>query len=107
LADLGVQLLDDRRALGLGRLGAEGLRGALDQLRFPGGDLVRMQLVMLRQLGDGLLAGDGRQRDLGLERGAVIPAGLSHALLLGDRSPSALSEQFYHLSRCSKKRDHL
>jgi hypothetical protein len=37
----------------------------------------------------------------------VIPARLLHALLLGDRSPFWLTEQFYHLSRCSNKRDQL
>lgn len=102
-----MQFLDDRQPLGVDGLAAEDLGRTLDELCFSGRDLVRLNLIMLRQLGHRLVASDGRQRDSRLERGAVIPAGLLHALLLGDQPPLRLTEQFYHLRRCSKKRDQL
>jgi len=41
----------------------------LEQLLLPGGDLRRMHLVLLSELGERLVAADRLQRDLGFEGG--------------------------------------
>jgi hypothetical protein len=55
---------------GVGSLGLRfGLGGALDQLAVLLGDLVRMYVVLLSQLGQRALVTHGGQRHLGLEGG--------------------------------------
>ena len=67
LADLGVKRLEvDRR---LGRLGAEHVGRALEQLVLPVGDLIRMHIVQFRELGQRLVAAHGVERHLCFEYG--------------------------------------
>src|ERR1700726_3970951 len=53
---------------------AEQARGCLQQVRLPRGNLVRMNIKLLGQLGQSLFALDGRQCHLGLECWRVGPA---------------------------------
>ena len=62
--DLGVQRLHVHRRLRRAPSGAEYVSSALEQLAPPFGDLVRMHIVALRDLGDRLLALDRLQRHL-------------------------------------------
>ena len=60
LSDLGMKRLQiHRHSLAARRTGAEHPRSALQQLHFPGRDLVRMNVKKLRQLGQRLLALEG------------------------------------------------
>jgi hypothetical protein len=61
LPDLGVQRLQIRPAFALLGGGGEHLGGSLAQLSLPGGDLVGMNLKLLRQLAQRLLASQSRQ----------------------------------------------
>ena len=67
LADLGVQLLEVHRRFGAATVTAEDGTRALLQLRFPDRDLVRVDVELLRQLGQRLLSLDRRERRLRLE----------------------------------------
>ena len=58
--------------------GAHVLRRALKELAAPLRDLVRMNVELLGQLGQRLLALDGRYRHLRLERRGVVPPWSSH-----------------------------
>ena len=55
------------RALVPGRRCAENASGILGELPLPGRDLVRMDLVLLRQSAESLLAGNGFQGHLRFE----------------------------------------
>src|SRR5215471_16970307 len=96
LANLGMQFLHpllgvDGKTLTAG----EQLRGALKQLLLPRRDLGGMDLVLLGELGERLIATDGLQSDLRLERGRVIATRPFHV----DCSFSwTRIEQFIHLS---------
>ena len=75
LSDLGVKRLQiHRRCLGMRRPRAEDARCAIEQLRFPGRDLVGMDIENLRQIGQRLLALDGGQSHLCLKARGVVPA---------------------------------
>lgn len=56
------------------RLGPEYAGGPVKELAAPLRDLVGVDIELLRQIGQRLLAHDGRQRDLRLESRAVVPA---------------------------------
>jgi hypothetical protein len=81
LADLGVQRLQiDRRLAGRGRT-TEDVGRSVQQLPSPLGDLRRVHLEVLRNLGHRLVASDGGQRHLGLEcRRVVAPWSLAHVV---------------------------
>ena len=68
LADLRMQRLDIGTVLALLGRSREDFRGAVQQLGLPLRDLVRMHIEPLRQLGQGLVAPDGGNGHLGLER---------------------------------------
>src|SRR3954454_12351513 len=70
------------------------------QQRLPGRDLVRMDIELLRQFGQRLLALDGGQSHLGLESRAVIPARSSRHRLSRSRAILAAVRQKLHLSTC-------
>src|SRR5215468_3115039 len=73
LANLGMQLLHPLLGVGGKTLTVgEQLRGALKQLLLPRRDLGGMDLVLLGELGERLIATDGLQSDLRLERWRVI-----------------------------------
>jgi hypothetical protein len=85
LPDLGVQLLDLALPLRLGvRADARVERPArvLEQLLLPGVDLVRMNLVLPRQIGGGRLLAHRRQRDPRLHRRVDLPPCLLRHRLL-------------------------
>ena len=78
LSDLGVKRLQiHRRCFSTRRAGTEDAGRAIEQLRFPGRDLVRMNIEKFRQFGQRLLALDGAKRHLCLEGRCVVPAGSS------------------------------
>src|SRR3984893_9217785 len=84
LANLPVQNINLRCAGRILRCGAaafENARRSVQQLLLPGVDLVRVNPVRARQLGDGPVALDRRQRHLGLERRPVLLACLLHVPL--------------------------
>ena len=66
-ADLGVQHLEVNRRLIRSRLAAEHVGGLGQQLVLPVSDLVGVHVMLLRQLGQRLVASNGGQRHLGLE----------------------------------------
>jgi hypothetical protein len=79
LPDLGVQLLDLALPLRLGvRAEARVERPArvLEQLLLPGVDLVRMNLVLPRQIGGGRFLTDRGERNLRLGRRVDLPSRL-------------------------------
>src|SRR5262249_46681381 len=82
-ANLPVQNINLRYAGRILRCAAafENARRSVQQLLLPGVDLVRVYPVRARQLGDGPVAPDRRQRHLGLERRTVLLACLLHVLL--------------------------
>ena len=61
--------------------GRKEFQGPLQELTLPLGDLVRVDVELLREFGQGLVSLQGRQGYLGLERGGVIPSGAFHPLL--------------------------
>ena len=67
----------DRRRPGLDFAMPENTGRAFEQLSLPMRDLVRMDIELLRQLGQRLLALDRGQSHLRLERRCVVPAGAS------------------------------
>src|SRR4051812_49203218 len=71
-----------------------------EQQRLPGRDLVRMNVELLRQFGQRLLALDGGQSHLRLESRAVIPARSSRHRLSCSRAILAAVRQKLHLSTC-------
>src|SRR5215204_7581971 len=71
-----------------------------EQQRLPGRDLVRMDVELLRQFGQRLLAFDGGQSHLRLESRAVIPARSSRHRLSCSRAILAAVRQKLHLSTC-------
>src|SRR4051794_37244489 len=73
---------------------------SFEQQRLPGRDLVRMDIELLRQFGQRLLALDGGQSHLGLESRAVIPARSSRHRLSCSRAILAAVRQKLHLSTC-------
>lgn len=91
-----------------GRFAAKHVGGALQQLGLPLGDLVGMDIMLLGQFGQGLLATEGGQRHFGLERRRVVPAGTSaHLLLLIPRAYHARIRPPVHLAHCPESRDQL
>jgi hypothetical protein len=75
LANLGVQLLQiDRRRCCTLRNTAKNTGSAFQQLPAPRRDLVRMDIKLLRQLGQRLVPFDGGQSHLRLEGRCVIPS---------------------------------
>lgn len=63
-------LLVDRRRCGIGsRLRAEHAGSTVEELRLPRRDLVRMDVVLLSQFGERLLAPDGSQATFALKAG--------------------------------------
>jgi len=76
LADLRVQRFEINRPCRLlgRRAGPEHSGGTLKQMRLPRRDLVRVDVIQVRQLSQRLLALDGRQRHLRLEGRVVVPA---------------------------------
>src|SRR3954470_467806 len=102
LPDLGVERFDiDCRCTRL-RLGGrpEHPGSPFEQQRLPGRDLVRMNVELLRQFGQRLLALDGGQSHLRLESRAVIPARSSRHRLSCSRAILAAVRQKLHLSTC-------
>src|SRR4051794_20028019 len=73
---------------------------SFEQQRLPGRDLVRMDIELLRKLGQHLLALDGGQSHLRLESRAVIPARSSRHRLSCSRAILAAVRQKLHLSTC-------
>src|SRR3954454_1704255 len=71
-----------------------------EQQRLPGRDLVRMDIELLRQFGQRLLALDGGQSHLGLGSRAVVPARSSRHRLSCSRAILAAVRQKLHLSTC-------
>ncbi len=79
LPDLGVQLLDALlRILGQRMAVGEQLRGVLENLLLPGGDLRGMDVMLLRQFGECFIAADSLQNDLGLEGRGMVSTGSLH-----------------------------
>ena len=73
LPNLGVQLLDALlRILGQRMTVGEQFGGVLEKLLLPSGDLRGMDLMLLRQFGQRLIAADRLQGDLGLEGGGMV-----------------------------------
>ena len=65
------------------RTGAEHMLGLRHQLLLPVLDLIRVHLELLGQIGQGTLASNGGQRDLGLKHWRMIaPLPLCHLLPL-------------------------
>ena len=111
LANLGVQWGQVHRCRGL-PAAAEDIGCALKQLPPPFGDLRRVQLELLAQLGHRLVLAQGCQSDSRLE-GRTVRAPcrsrrfLDHRKLLLARPSSAqLCARSFHLSRCSVLRRH-
>src|SRR3546814_3471640 len=73
------------------------LGGTVEKLRPPSRDLVRMNVELLRQLRQRLLATDRRQGHLRLERPTVVPSGTSRHLVLLSRGILAAFRQEIHL----------
>src|SRR4051812_14019058 len=73
---------------------------SFEQQRLPGRDLVRMDVELLRQLGQRLLALDGGQSHLCFESRAVIPARSSRHRLSCSRAILAALRQKLHSSAC-------
>src|SRR3546814_5728370 len=95
LPDLGVKLLHVHHRRRGARTAPEHLGGTVEKLRPPSRDLVRMNVELLRQLRQRLLATDRRQGHLRLERPTLVPSGPSHHLVLlsrGIRSEEHTSE---------------
>lgn len=108
MADLGVQVLQVASGLGNGAAGAEHVGRALQQLAPPLGHLVGVNVVLLRDLGDRLVALDGVQGHLGLERRRVVATGSSAHLSAPDLGlyPRP-AEQLIHFAACSEIRNRL
>src|SRR5271163_4842917 len=100
LADLPVQMIDLGLIAGSLRRTTtlEDACRTVQQLLLPVVDLVRVDPELARQLGDGPVAPDGRQRHLRLERRAVLLPCLLHVLL--PRYPRFLGAGL-HLSHLS------
>src|SRR5687768_12940071 len=82
------------------RLRAEHPSRTVEKLRLPLSDLVGMNVELLSQLGQRLVASDGGQSHLRLESRCVVPArSFGHRL---SWSPAILAvvRQKLHLSRC-------
>src|ERR1019366_2752314 len=108
LANLGVQRLHiDRRLRRCCAFRAENASGSFQQLGPPGRDLVRMNVKLLRQLRQRLLALHGSQRHLRLECRAVVPAWSSAHVLSCHAAPLAAVRQNIHLSHCAVLPGHL
>jgi hypothetical protein len=87
-------------------IAAEGFGSPLEQLRFPLNEGVGMNVEALRQLGDGLIAFDGRDRHLRLEGRCVVATETLHdelGPLAGFFDPQKAS---HHISACSTNRGH-
>src|SRR4051812_10171941 len=79
----------------------------VEKLRLPLGDLVGMNVELLRQLGQRLLALDGGQSHLRLESRCVVPTWSSgHCFSCAARILAAFRQKL-HLSRCSVFPSHL
>jgi hypothetical protein len=79
LANLGVQLGDALLGvLDMALTVGKQLGGVLKQLLLPVGDLARVDLELLGQLGQRLVTSDGLQGDLGLEGRGVVTTGSLH-----------------------------
>jgi hypothetical protein len=90
--------VDDRLRLGFRRR-AKNPGGAFQELIAPLLDLGRMDIEVLRQLDQGLLALDRRYSDFRLEGRAVVPARSSrHGHLLARGNHAAVARKI-HLSR--------
>src|SRR3954447_12661766 len=101
LPDLGVEGFDvDRRRTPLGLFRPEHPGSPFEERRLPGRDLVRMDVELLRQLGQRLLALDGGQSHLCFESRAVIPARSSRHRLSCSRAILAALRQKLHSSAC-------
>ena len=75
LADLGVQALQvDARSRRFALVLAEHPSRAFEKLGFPLGDLIGVDVKLLRQLGERLLPLHGGQSHLRLEGRGVVPA---------------------------------
>src|SRR5919107_3035551 len=73
----------------------------VEQLRLPLGDLVGVNVELLCQLGQRLVASDGGQSHLRLEGRCVVPAWSScHGFSCAARILAAFRQKL-HLSRCS------
>jgi hypothetical protein len=66
---------------------------SVQQLCLPLRNLIRMDIKMLRQLRNGLLSLDGRQRDFRFEYRCVIPAGV----FLASLSPDCMANNMTHI----------
>src|SRR3954453_18504536 len=73
---------------------------SFEKQRLPGRDLVRVDVELLRQLGQRLLALEGGQSHLRLESRAVVPARSSRHRLSCSRAILAAVRQKRHLSLC-------
>jgi len=109
LADLGVQRLHVDR--GLGRLAmafrSENPCRPFQQLAAPRRDLVRVNVKLLRQLGQRPLALNGSQCHLGLEGRAVVPAcSLRHMISCSAAMLTAFRQKL-HLAVCPDLLSHL
>src|SRR3546814_8451857 len=80
------------------RTAPEHLGGTVEKLRPPSRDLVRMNVELLRQLRQRLLATDRRQGHLLLELPTVVPSGTSRHLFLLSRCILSAFSQAIHLT---------
>ncbi len=106
---LGVQHLHihRRRSLDVRSAGTEYPGNTVHHLRPPGRDLVRVYVILLRQLGQRLLALDCGQRHLVLECQRMSSGVLVSSWHLTIRGILAASRQKFYLSTCPDLASHL
>ena len=107
LPDFGLHVLDARpiRLAFLCRRQEDSCR-RFQQLRLPLRDLVGVNIELLRQFCQCLVALQCGYRDFRLERGGVVPSRSSHCCSFSGRLRRP-SEQSLHLSTSTNFRDHL
>ena len=93
LADLGVQRLEIHWWGSLRRRLAKDAGRALEQLVLPVGDLVGVDVELLGELCQRLVAANGGQRDPSLERWGVVTSRPSGHFLLRLLGPAARSQE--------------
>jgi hypothetical protein len=85
----------------------ENPRCPFQQLPAPDGDLVRVNVKLLRQLGQRLLALHGSQSHLRLESRTVVPACSPRHLISCSAAILAAFRQKSHLTHCADLPSHL